>query len=120
MLTHINYTYQEGEGGIAQALGLARHFARGKRSVVILGDNIFEKSLKPYIDRFRQQKKGSRVLLKRVEDPHRFGVASLADGKITSILEKPKHPATKMAVCCRGGRPSCHPPRSCASSRRRP
>jgi glucose-1-phosphate thymidylyltransferase len=97
-LKRINYTYQEGEGGIAQALGLARHFARGKRLVVILGDNIFEKSLKPYVDRFRRQKSGGRVLLKRVDDPHRFGVASLSKGRIASIIEKPRRPATKLAV----------------------
>ena len=97
-LTHLNYTYQEGEGGIAQALGLARHFAQGKRVVVILGENIFEKSLKPYVDRFRRQKSGARVLLKQVEDPERFGVATLAGRKITSIVEKPKRPATDLVV----------------------
>lgn len=97
-LQRINYTYQEGEGGIAQALGLARHFARGKRMVVILGDNIFEKSLKPYVDRFRRQKSGARVLLKKVHDPHRFGVATLKGPHITAIEEKPKKPKTKLAV----------------------
>ena len=97
-LTHLNYTYQEGEGGIAEALGLAKHFAHGKRLVVILGDNIFEKSLKPYVDRFRKQKTGARVLLKRVPDPERFGVASLQGKKITSIIEKPRNPKTDMAV----------------------
>ncbi len=97
-LTHLNYTYQEGEGGIAQALGLAKHFAQGKRIVVILGDNIFEMSLKPYVDNFRQQKTGARVLLKKVEDPARFGVASLKGDKISSIVEKPKKPATDWAV----------------------
>lgn len=97
-LQRINYTYQEGEGGIAQALGLARHFARGKRTVVILGDNIFEKSLKPYVDRFRRQKSGARVLLKKVDDPHRFGVATLKGLHITAIEEKPKKPKTKLAV----------------------
>ena len=97
-LTHLNYTYQEGEGGIAQALGLAKHFARGKRTVVILGDNIFEKSLKPFVDRFRRQKSGARVLLKRVSDPERFGVATLKRGRIASIEEKPKRPRTDLAV----------------------
>lgn len=97
-LTHINYTYQEGEGGIAQALGLARHFARGKRMVVILGDNIFENSLKPHVDRFRKQKKGARVLLKRVHDPERFGVAELKGTKIASIEEKPKKPKSDLVV----------------------
>ncbi len=97
-LKRINYTYQEGEGGIAQALGLARHFARGKRMVVILGDNIFEKSLKPYVDRFRRQKTGARVLLKKVQDPQRFGVAAMKGRRITSIEEKPKKPKSKLAV----------------------
>jgi len=97
-LKRINYTYQEGEGGIAQALGLARHFAEGKRMVVVLGDNIFEKSLKPYVDRFRRQKKGARVLLKKVHDPQRFGVAQLAGAHIAGIEEKPVKPKSKLAV----------------------
>src|SRR3989338_6784811 len=61
-LTHINYTYQEGEGGIAQALGLARHFAGGKKIVVVLGDNILERGIQKHVDSFRKQKKGARVL----------------------------------------------------------
>ena len=97
-LTHINYTYQEGEGGIAQALGLAKHFAYQKRMVVVLGDNIFEHSLKPHIDHFRKQKRGARVLLKKVPDPERFGVAELRGKKIVSIVEKPKKPKTDFAV----------------------
>ncbi len=97
-LKRINYTYQEGEGGIAQALGLARHFADGKRMVVILGDNIFEKSLKPYVDRFRKQKKGARVLLKTVHDPQRFGVATLKGPHIAGIEEKPSKPKSRLAV----------------------
>ena len=97
-LPRLNYTYQEGEGGIAKALGLARHFARGRRMVVILGDNVFEKSLKPYVGRFRRQKRGARVLLKRVQDPERFGVAALAGRRIASIVEKPKRPKTDLAV----------------------
>ena len=97
-LTHLNYTYQEGEGGIAQALGLAKHFAQHKKTVVILGDNIFEHDLKPYIDRFRRQKAGARLLLKKVPDPERFGVAELRGKKIVSIVEKPKKPKTDLAV----------------------
>ena len=97
-LTHLNYTYQEGEGGIAQALGLARHFAQNKKIVVILGDNIFQSDLKPTIDRFRRQRTGARVLLKKVPDPERFGVAELRGGKIVSIVEKPKKPKTDLAV----------------------
>src|SRR3989338_4511938 len=81
-LTHINYTYQEGEGGIAQALGLARHFAQGSKIVVVLGDNILEHGIRDYVERFKKQKKGARVLLKKVEDPERFGVAALEGNKI--------------------------------------
>ena len=97
-LTHLNFAYQEGEGGIAQALGLAKHFAQGKKVVVVLGDNIFERSLKPAIDHFRKQKSGARVLLKKVPDPERFGVAELRGRKIVSIVEKPKKPKTSLAV----------------------
>ena len=99
-LTHINYTYQEGEGGIAEALGLAKHFAEGQRMVVVLGDNILENSIKPYVDNFRVQKKGARVLLKKVEDPDRFGVANLKDNRIISIEEKPVNPKSDLAVTC--------------------
>jgi len=97
-LTHINYTYQEGEGGIAQALGLARHFAYGKKTVVVLGDNIFENSIRTHVDHFRKQKKGARVILKAVNDPQRFGVATLSGNKIVKIVEKPKKPETNLAV----------------------
>ena len=97
-LTHLNYAYQEGEGGIAQALGLARHFAHRSRIVVALGDNIFENSLRPYVEHFRRQSSGARVLLKKVPDPERFGVAELKDKRIHSIVEKPRNPKTDLAV----------------------
>lgn len=97
-LTHINYTYQEGEGGIAQALGLARHFAGKDRIAVILGDNIVEKSIKKHVDAFRKQSKGARILLKEVPDPKRFGVVGFSGKKIVSIEEKPKNPKSKYAV----------------------
>jgi glucose-1-phosphate thymidylyltransferase len=97
-LKHINYTYQEGEGGIAQALGLAKHFAEGSRIVVVLGDNILQHGIRPYVDRFRKQTAGARVLLKRVNDPGRFGVAALKGKRIVSIEEKPKKPKTDLAV----------------------
>ena len=97
-LTHINYTYQEGEGGIAQALGLARHFAAGNKIIVVLGDNILEHSIKSHVDRFRNQKSGARVLLKKVNDPERFGVAELNGKKIVSIEEKPKKAKSAYAV----------------------
>lgn len=97
-LKHLNYTYQEGEGGIAQALGLAKHFAHHQKIVVVLGDNILEKSIKSSVDRFRRQHKGARVLLKEVPDPQRFGVADVRGKKIVSIEEKPKKPKSRYAV----------------------
>lgn len=97
-LSHIHYVYQEGEGGIAEALGRAKHFAEGQKMVVVLGDNILEKSIKPHVSRFKNQKKGARILLKEVEDPERFGVANIANGKIKSIEEKPKKPKSNLAV----------------------
>jgi len=90
-LEHINYTYQKGEGGIAEALGLAEHFAAGEKIVVILGDNILEKGIKKYIDSFEQQPKGAKILIKEVSDPERFGVVELEGDRIISIEEKPKH-----------------------------
>ncbi len=97
-LRHINYTYQEGEGGIAQALGLAEHFADGDKIIVILGDNIIEDDLTPYIRRFAQQKQGARLLLKKVPDPKRFGVAVFKGKKVVEIVEKPKRPRSSFAV----------------------
>lgn len=97
-LKHINYTYQEGEGGIAQALSLAEDFAEGDKVVVILGDNILEEDIRPFVERFRRQKEGARVLLKEVEDPERFGVAELNGKKILRIVEKPKRPRSSYVV----------------------
>ena len=97
-LNHINYAYQDGEGGIAQALGLAQHFAKGQKIVVVLGDNIFEHSIKDHINRFHKQRSGARVLLKKVSDPERFGVATMKGNKISSIEEKPKNPKSDLAV----------------------
>ncbi len=92
------YKVQDEAGGIAQALGLAENFASGQNLVVILGDNIFEDGLKKYADRFISQKKGARLLLKQVPDPHRFGVARISDTKVVRIDEKPKNPKTNYAV----------------------
>lgn len=97
-LEHFNYAYQEGEGGIADALKLAEHFADGEPIVVILGDNIIEDDLTPYIQNFRKQKLGARVLLKEVSDPERFGVAEVKGNKILRIVEKPKNPKSRYAV----------------------
>jgi glucose-1-phosphate thymidylyltransferase len=97
-LTHLDFTYQEGEGGIAEALSLAEHFADGKKLCVILGDNIIEGSIRAAADEFRDQKSGARILLKEVEDAERFGVAELKDGRIIGIEEKPKRPKSNYAV----------------------
>lgn len=97
-LKHINYTYQRGEGGIAEALGLCEHFADKDKIAVILGDNVIEKSIKKYVDKFRKQDDGARILIKKVKDPHRFGVAELCGNKVVSIEEKPKNPKSEYAV----------------------
>jgi glucose-1-phosphate thymidylyltransferase len=95
---HLNYTYQEGEGGIAEALGLAEHFAHGDRIAVVLGDNLLQKSIKGAVDAFLQQPAGARILLKEVPDAERFGVAELKGDRILSIEEKPLKPKSHFAV----------------------
>src|ERR1051325_11682430 len=97
-LAHLNYTYQEGEGGIADALDLAEHFADGGKICVILGDNILEKSIRAAVDDFRAQKSGAKILLKEVPDAERFGVAEMSDGRIVGIEEKPVKPKSNYAV----------------------
>jgi glucose-1-phosphate thymidylyltransferase len=97
-LNHINYTYQEGEGGIADALALAEHFADGHKICVILGDNIIEGSIRQAVDEFRAQERGARILLKEVHDAERFGVAELNGDRIVNIEEKPKKPRSNYAV----------------------
>ena len=97
-LKHLNYTYQEGEGGIAEALGLAEHFADDEPIVVILGDNIFEGDIREAVESFKKQGKGAKILLKEVDNPERFGVAELQDGRIVKIEEKPKIPKSSYAV----------------------
>ena len=97
-LKHINYTYQEGEGGIAEALGLAEFFAAGEKICVVLGDNIIEKNIRRAVEAFRLQKEGAKILLKEVPDPQRFGVPELNGDRIARIEEKPKQPKSKYAV----------------------
>jgi glucose-1-phosphate thymidylyltransferase len=97
-LEHINYTYQEGEGGIADALALARHFADGQKTCVILGDNIIEGNIRKAVEQFTAQAEGAHILLKEVPDAERFGVAELAGGKIVGIEEKPQRPKSNYAV----------------------
>lgn len=97
-LKHINYTYQRGEGGIAEALGLAEHFAQGEKIVVILGDNLVGKSIKKYVEEFIRQPCGAKILLKKVRDPQRFGVAEIRGDKVINVAEKPKRPKSDLAV----------------------
>lgn len=92
------YKVQDEAGGIAEALGLAENFAQGQPMVVILGDNIFQASLRDYVDNFVLQKTGARILLKQVSEPERFGVAEISDGKVTNIEEKPKKPRSDYAI----------------------
>jgi len=97
-LKHINYTYQSGEGGIAEALGLAEHFAGGDRVCVFLGDNIIEKNIRQATADFEKQPNGAKVILKEMEHPEQFGVPALQDGRIVAIEEKPKTPKSPYAV----------------------
>jgi glucose-1-phosphate thymidylyltransferase len=97
-LKHINYTYQEGEGGIADALSLAEYFADGEPICVVLGDNIIEKNIRKAVRDFENQKEGAKILLKEVPDPERFGVAEIEDGKLIGIVEKPSQPKSNLAV----------------------
>lgn len=97
-LEQLKYAYQEGEGGIAEALGLAEHFAAGEPIVVMLGDNIFQDSIADAVARFRKDPEGAMILLKEVDDPERFGVATLDGDRVTGIVEKPADPPTRLAV----------------------
>jgi glucose-1-phosphate thymidylyltransferase len=97
-LKGINYAYQEKEGGIAEALSLAEHFADGDKSVVILGDNIIEKGIKREVEEFAGQKEGAKVLIKDVPNPERFGVVEFEKDRITRIVEKPEKPGTNYIV----------------------
>ncbi len=97
-LQQLNFAYQEGEGGIADALRLAEYFARDHSICVVLGDNIIEGSVREARQNFDKQGGGARILLKEVSDPERFGVAALENGRIVRIDEKPKIPASHYAV----------------------
>ncbi len=97
-LKDVHYTYQEGEGGIAQALGLTEHFVDKDRVCVILGDNIFSADITRGVDDFMKRKSGAKIFLKEVEDPERFGVAELKGKKVVGIEEKPKKPKSNYAV----------------------
>jgi glucose-1-phosphate thymidylyltransferase len=92
------YKVQDRAGGIAQALGLAENFVGGDKMCVILGDNVFADELTPFVRDFGAQKTGAKILIKEVADPQRFGVVDLKDGKVLSIVEKPKKPKSNYAV----------------------
>ena len=97
-LKHINYTYQEGEGGIADALALAEDFAEGEPICVILGDNIIENNVRNAVENFKKKSQGAKILLKEVQDANRFGVAEIRDDRVVSIEEKPRNPRSNYAV----------------------
>jgi glucose-1-phosphate thymidylyltransferase len=97
-LKHINYTYQQGEGGIAEALGLCKHWAAGAPVCVVLGDNLIERNIVAAVADFRRQGQGAKIMLKKVHDPERFGVAEIEGGRVVRIVEKPKAPKSDLAV----------------------
>ncbi|HEY4882617.1 MAG TPA: sugar phosphate nucleotidyltransferase [Myxococcales bacterium] len=92
------YKVQDEAGGIAQALGLAENFAGKELLCVILGDNIFQDPIGPYLSAFREQGRGARLLLKTVDDPQRYGVAEVEGSRVVRIVEKPKRPKSDLAV----------------------
>ena len=97
-LDRIHYTYQEGEGGIAEALRLAEPFVEGERICVVLGDNIIENNIISAKGAFEKQKQGAHLILKEVSDPERFGCPEMSDGEIVQIEEKPEKPRSNFAV----------------------
>ncbi len=97
-LKELHYTYQEGEGGIAEALGLTEHFAEGDRVCVILGDNIFSADISSGLNSYMEQPAGAKIFLKEVDDPQRFGVAEIRGDRVAGIEEKPARPKSRYAV----------------------
>lgn len=97
-IRQLRFAYQEGEGGIADALKLAEDFADGGKICVVLGDNLLQYSIRDSADRFRAQRSGCQLLVKRVNDPQRFGVVRLEDGRLVEIIEKPENPPSNLAV----------------------
>ena len=100
-IDRLSYAYQEGEGGIAEALGLAERFVDEDRVVVMLADNVLERSLATAVENFTAQERGARILLSEVGDPshlRHLGVPELSDGRVTRILEKPAEPPSDYAV----------------------
>jgi len=97
-LKRLHYAYQKGEGGIAEALGLAREFVEGQKVCVILGDNILERPIRRAVEDFKKQPEGAKVFLKKVPNPQAYGIAEVKAGRIVRITEKPKKPKSNLAV----------------------
>jgi glucose-1-phosphate thymidylyltransferase len=97
-LKHLNYAYQEGEGGIAEALSLVEHFAADNPVCVVLGDNIIQGNIRSAVDRYRNKGSGAKIILKKVPDPQRFGVPRLEGNRVVRIDEKPVKPQSDYAV----------------------
>jgi len=97
-LRHLDYSYQARAGGIAEALGLAEHFAGGEPVVVMLGDNVFEYSVADIVRRFRAGPKGARVVLAEVDNPSAYGVALMDGDRLVRIVEKPSNPPSRWVV----------------------
>jgi glucose-1-phosphate thymidylyltransferase len=97
-LKNLNYTYQDGAGGIAQALGLAEQFVEGQSMCLILGDNILEYAIRKQCNNFRQQGKGAKILLSQVQNPKAYGVAEMDGDRVVKIIEKPSDPKSNWAV----------------------
>jgi glucose-1-phosphate thymidylyltransferase len=97
-LKHMNYTYQKTEGGIADALNLARHFVGDDKVAVILGDNFVQGSIRPAVEAFEKQPAGAKIFLKQVDNPSDFGVPVLEGDKVVRIIEKPANPPSPYAV----------------------
>jgi glucose-1-phosphate thymidylyltransferase len=95
------YAYQEGEGGIAEALGLAERFVAGERVAVMLADNVFGRSIRPAVAAFERQEHGARIVLARIDEAdhlRHLGVASLDGDRVVGIVEKPAEPPSDLAV----------------------
>ena len=97
-LKHLNYTYQEGEGGIAAALALCEDFADGEPVCIVLGDNVIERNICRAARAYRHQGGGAKILLKKVPDPQRFGVPEIEGRRVLRVEEKPKEPKSEYAV----------------------
>ena len=97
-LKHLNYTYQEKEGGIAEAVGLAEEFAEGDKVVIILGDNLIGQSIRKEVEQFKRQNSGGKIFLKKVANPKEYGVAQLKGNRVVGIEEKPTRPKSNLAV----------------------